>query len=126
MNITLHKHAPLENRYVKTNQSPFMNKKLSKEIMKRLLLRKNFFNSNSDIDGKAYNKQRNYVVNLLRTEKQSFYSNIDTKVITDNRVFWKAVKLLLSEKVTNHPKINLLEADKIISRDDLIAKKFSE
>ena len=34
VNITLVKHAPLKKRYVRTNQSPFMNKKLSKEIMK--------------------------------------------------------------------------------------------
>ena len=32
VNITLDKHAPLKKRYVRANQSPFMNKKLSKEI----------------------------------------------------------------------------------------------
>ena len=35
-------------------------------------------------------------------------------------------KPFLSEKVTKHSKINLVEDDKIISRDDQIAKKFSE
>ena len=40
--------------------------------------------------------------------------------------FWKTVKSLLSEKVTRHSKINLVEDDKIISHDDKIAKKFSE
>ena len=44
----------------------------------------------------------------------------------DNRTFWKTVKPFLSEKVTKHSKINLVEDDKIISRDDQIAKKFSE
>ena len=32
VNITFDKHAPLKKRYVRANQSPFMNKKLSKEI----------------------------------------------------------------------------------------------
>ena len=32
-------HAPLKKRYVHTNQAPFMNKKLSKEIMTRIRLR---------------------------------------------------------------------------------------
>ena len=32
----------------------------------------------------------------------------------------------MSEKVTNNSRINLVEDDKIISRDDQIAKKFSE
>ena len=122
MNITHDKHAPLKKRYVRANQSPFMNKKMSKEIMKRSRLRNKFLNIKSDTDRKAYNKQRNYVVSLLRNEKNNFYSNLDTKFVTDNRTFWKAVKSLLSEKVTKHSKINLLEDDKIIFRDDQIVK----
>ena len=77
-----------------------MNKKLSKEIMKRSRLRNKFLNTKSDIDRKAYNKQHNYVASLLRNEKKNFYSSLDTKVVTDNRTFWKTVKPLLSEKVT--------------------------
>ena len=50
VNITLDKHAPLKKRYVRANQSPFMNKKLSKEIMKRSHLRNKFLNTKSDID----------------------------------------------------------------------------
>ena len=57
VNITLDKHAPSKKRYVRANQSPFMYKKLSKEIMKRSRLRNKFLNTKSDIDRKAYNKQ---------------------------------------------------------------------
>ena len=78
-----------------------MNKKLSKEIMKRSHLRNKFLNTKSDIDRKAYNKQCNYVVSLPRIEK-NFYSNLHTKTVIDNRTFWKTVKPLLSEKVTKH------------------------
>ena len=95
VNITLDKHILLKKRYVRANQSPFMNKKLSKEIMKRSRLRNKFLNTKSYIDRKAYIKQRNYVVSLLRNEKNNFYSNLDTKVVTDNRTFWKTVKPLL-------------------------------
>ena len=103
-----------------------MNKKLSKEIMKRSRLRNKFLNTKSDIDRKAYNKQHNYVVSLLRNEKMNFYSNLDAKVVTDDRTFWKTVKQRLSEKVTKHSKIILDEDDKIISRNEQIDKKFSE
>ena len=126
VNITLDKHAPLKKRNVRANQSPFINKKLSKEIMKRLRLSKKFLNTKSDIDRKAYNKQHNYVVSLLRNERNNFYSSVDTKVVTDNRTFCKTVKPLLSEKVTKHSKINLVEDNKIISRDNQIAENFSE
>ena len=39
VNITLDKHTPLKKRYIIANQSPFMNKKLSEEMMKRSRLR---------------------------------------------------------------------------------------
>ena len=64
-----------------------MNKKLSKEIMKRLRLRNKFLNTKSDIDRKAYNKQRNYAVSRLRNEKKNFYSNLDAKVVIDDIIF---------------------------------------
>ena len=102
MKITLDNHAPLKKRYVKANQSPFINKKLSKEIMKRSRLRNKFLNTKSDIDRKTYNKRLNYVVSLLRNEKRYFYSNLDTRVVIDNRTFWKTVKQLLSEMVLKH------------------------
>ena len=72
VNVTLEKHAPTEKGYARANQAPYMNKKLSKEIMKRPRLRNNFFNAKSDLDRKAYNEQRNYVVSLLRKEKNNF------------------------------------------------------
>ena len=106
LNITLDKHAPLKRRYVRANQSPFINKKLSKEIMKMSRLRNKFLNTKSDIGRKVYNKQHNYVVSLQRNEKKNFYSNLDTKVVIENRTFWKIVKPLLSEKVTSHSQIN--------------------
>ena len=70
VNATLEKHAPPKTRYTRTNQAPFMNKRLIKEIMKSSRLRNKFINSKSNLDRKAYNKQRNYVVSLLKKEKK--------------------------------------------------------
>ena len=79
VNITLDKHAPLKKRYVRANQSPFMYKNLTKQIMKRSRLRKKILNTKSDIDRKAYNKQHNYVASLLRNKKKNFCNNLGTK-----------------------------------------------
>ena len=65
-----------------------MNKKLSKEIMKRSRLRNKFLKTRSDLDRKAYNKQINYVVSLLRKEKNYFTVNLN-------------LNLSLSEKLLN-------------------------
>ena len=126
MNATLEKHAPSKARYTRANQAPYMNKKLSKEIMKRSRLRNKFLNTKSDLDRKAYNKQRNYVVSLMRKEKKEFYGNLNTSVLTENRTFWKTVKPFLAEKSKKVSKITLIEDNQIISQDKQIAKIFNE
>ena len=55
--------------------------------MKRSQLRNKFLNSKSDVDRRAYNKQRNLCVSLIRKEKKSFFSNLNTKDINDNKTF---------------------------------------
>ena len=57
VNVTLEKHARIKKQHVRANQTPNMNKKLSKEIMKRSHLRNKFLNTRSKLDRKAYNKQ---------------------------------------------------------------------
>ena len=64
-----------------------------------------------------YNKQRNYCVNLLRKVKREYYKNLDLKVITDNKKFWKTMKPLFSDKHTNSRNITLIDGEKMISND---------
>ena len=40
---TLNNHAPSKKKFIRDNHLPFMNKELSKEIMRRTQLRNNFF-----------------------------------------------------------------------------------
>ena len=89
VNATLEKHALSKIRYTRANQAPYMNKKLSKETMKRSRLRNKFLNTKSDLDRKTYNKQRNYVVGLLGKEKKEFNVNLNTSVLTESRTFCK-------------------------------------
>ena len=48
--VTLEKHTSSKARYTRANQAPYVNKKLSKEIMKRSRLRNKFLNTKSDFD----------------------------------------------------------------------------
>ena len=77
-------------------------------------LRNKFSNTKSDIDRKAYNKQRNICVSLIRWEKKNFFNNISTHDITDNKTFWKTVKPLFTEKIQTKSKITLIEK-KVVS-----------
>ena len=94
LNEAIQKHAPIKQRYVRTNQASLINKTLNKEIIKRSRLRNKFLNTKRDIDRKVYNKQRNLCVNLIRQESKNFFNNINTRDITDNKIFWKTVKPL--------------------------------
>ena len=68
--------------------------------MKRSRVRNKFLNTKSDIDRKAYNKQRNFCINLIRSEKQNFVSNvINTSDSTDNKIFWKTLKPFFTDKM---------------------------
>ena len=77
--------------------------------MKRSRHRNEFLNTKSDIDRKAYNKQRNLCVSLIRREKKNFFSNINTNDITDNKTFWKTVKPFFTDKIKAKSKITLME-----------------
>ena len=77
--------------------------------MKRSRLRNKFLNTKSDIDRKAYNKQRNLCVSLFRREKKDFFNNISTRDITDNKTFWKTVKPFLQTRYKQNLKLHLLK-----------------
>ena len=46
----LQKHAPIKKRYVRTNQTSFINSKIQKEVMRRIRLRNTFIDSKTDGD----------------------------------------------------------------------------
>ena len=103
------RHAPIKQRYVCANQAPFINKTINEEIMERSRLRNKFLRTKSDIDKKAYNKQRNLCVSLIRREKKNFYNNISTRDITYNKTFWKTVETLVIDKIQANSELHLLK-----------------
>ena len=44
-------------KYIRANNGPFMNKDITKAIIKRTRLRKNYLKNRCDVSGKAYNAQ---------------------------------------------------------------------
>ena len=56
------------------------------------------------------------------TFKKMHYSTLDEKSITDDRHFWKTVKLLLSNKLLHKEKISLSENGEILKTDRITVK----
>ena len=118
----LNMYAPLKKKYIRGNNSPFMNRILSKEIMKRSRLRNKFLKSKSEADKKNYVKQRNYCASLLRRTKKEHYGNLDPRKVAENRTFWRTVKSFLSNKSVENEKIILAEKEEILTKDNSVAK----
>ena len=119
----LNLQAPMKEKYIRANNSPFMNKSLHKAVMTRSRLCNKFLKNPSNANKINYTKYRNYCTGLFKKEKKAFYNNIDTKSITDNRTFWKTVKPMFSD-ITNN-KITLLEGEEIITDNFEIAETFN-
>ena len=52
----------------------------------------------------AYKNTETIVADSLK-RKYNFYNNLDTRLLTDNKTFWKTIKPLLTEKKNNMTKI---------------------
>ena len=70
--------------------------------MARSRLRNKFLKNKTHSNKNAYKRQRNYCVSVFRKEKKSFFENLDTKNITDNKKFWKTVKRFLANKSSSN------------------------
>ena len=120
----LGKHAPMKQKSIRANESPFMTKILKKEMMNRSRLRNKYLRNSSESNKLAYNKQRNICTSLLRKEKKSYSENLVTSHITDNKMFWKTIKPMFSKKCTIKEKITLVKI--IISDCQPVAEIFSK
>ena len=122
----LNRHAPQKQRYVRSNQSKFMDRELNKAVMKRSRLRNKFIKDKTQVSKEAYTKQRNLCTSMVRKKKRIYFSNLNTRDLTDNRSFWKTVKPLFSDKSSGDGKLVLIEGDDILSEDTKVANALNE
>ena len=122
----LNRHAPLKQKIIRGNGAPYVTKALRKAIMTRSRLESRYHLNRTDENYSLFKKQRNYVSNLYKKERKKFYKNLDTKLLSDSRKFWKNIKPFLSDKSQKDNKIVLIEDDDQIVTDDAeICEKFN-
>ena len=99
-----------------------MNKTLCKAVMTRARLRNRYIRNPTQTNETIYKRFRNYCVNLFKKEKKKYYENLDIKSFTDNKLFWRTIKPLFSDKQQHSNNITLIENNKRISDDLEIAE----
>ena len=97
-----------------------MTKELNKAIMTRSRLRNKYLKEKSVESKIAYDKQRNYCLNLLRRIEKNYFANINISSINDNKKFWKTVNPLFSDKIFHKETINLVENDTTLSDNRVV------
>ena len=122
----LNTHAPIKEKHVRCNQSPFMNKQLRKSIMARTHLLNKYSKDNSTGNLFAHKKLRNLCVKLLRKSRKVFYNNLNVKRITDNRKFWQTIKPNFIDKTLKDERITFVDEDKVIIEENDVAKNFKD
>ena len=123
---TFNKDAPMKKIYIRANYANFVTKDLQKTIMLRSQFRNIFLKEKSLESKKAYNKQGNIYIKMVKKAKKEHFQNIGLSEIADNKKFWKTVSLLFGNKVKINRKINLIEKIVLIISDVVIAKTFKE
>ena len=112
----LNTHAPIKEKHVRCNQSPFMNQQLRKAIMTRTHLLNKYRKDNSAGSLFAYKRQINLCVKLLRKSKKVFYNNLNVRRMTDNRKFWQTIKPNFTDKTLKDERIILVDGGKAIQK----------
>ena len=62
----------------------------------------------------------------MKNTKKSYFENLDTKKITDNRNFWRTVLPLFTQNSSKGEKINLIDDGKTISSDKELCETFNQ
>lgn len=119
---TLNFHAPKKKKVVRGNNAPFMNRTLSKAFMTRARLRNKYFKFPTPENKLSYTKHKNFCTNLLKREKKKYYTELDVKILEDNKKFWQKVKPLFSEKSMIKQSIRLNIDGKIVSEKKQVAE----
>ena len=118
--------APIKQKHVRGNQSPFMNKDIPKAIMTRTRLRNSFLNEFTQMTRLTYKKQRNYCVSLMCQSKKQYYGSLNVNHIADNKNFWRVVKPNFSNKILDSNRVILRGGGKTISDTEKVADSFNK
>ena len=128
VNIYIHilnTHAPIKPKYIRTNENPFISKKLRQAIMLKSKLRNRYNKLRTEEAIIMYKRQRNTYTSLLRKCKKAYFNSIRPSDVADNKKFWKVIRPFFSDSNTTRERIALNENDVICDSDDKVATIFN-
>ena len=121
----LDKYAPIKQKTVRANNTPYMTKALRKAMMKRTELANKYHKHRKDEDYAKLKKHRNYVNRLYKKERRDYFNNLQKTDLEDIKSFWKTGKPLLSDKSRFHKNIRIVKNGCIVDNNQEMAEEFN-
>ena len=123
----LDKYAPMKTKMLRGNQSRFMNKSLSKAIMKRSSLKSKYLKNRNNLNRKNYTKQRNLCVTLKREAIKDVFRRATINLKGKPKPFYDLIKPYLTNKgALSSTDINLVLENNIISNENELVEIFNK
>ena len=69
-----------------------------KAIVMRSRLKNRFNKTRMDENWSLFRTERNLCPKLLRKTKEDYYSKVNPKLVSDNKIFWRTIKPYFSDK----------------------------
>ena len=99
---------------------------LLRHIGKEVAYEIDVWKNKSEVNRINFIKQRNYCLKSVENnQKTILWKSITRQDATDNKKFWKTVKLHLSDKLKLIKEITLVEDDKIFTQDKKVAEELN-
>ena len=109
-------------RVVRANEVPYMTKALRKVIATRSRFENRYYRHETAESKWVHKKQKNDVSRLYKILRRKYYTNLDIKMITDNKRFWSTMKPFFSDKgAGTKSNISLVEGNDILTDDKDVA-----
>ena len=125
--INLDKFAPLKKKKVRGNQSRFMNKELSKAIMKRSHLKSKYLRSPTNLNRTNFKKQRNLCVTLKRKAIKEDFEKSTINLKKNSKKFYDLIKPYLTNKgALCSNDIVLFENNQLVTQEEKLTEIFNE
>ncbi len=87
----LDKHAPLKKKMVRGNHSSFMNKELSKAIMKRSALKSKYNKNKNAVNRGNFKRQRNQCVSLRKKAIKENFNRACSNIEGNSKPFYAKI-----------------------------------
>ena len=113
----------MKRKLLRANHVSYVSKSLQKAIIRSSYLEKVYFKNRTENSLEGFKKQKNFCSQLYKKEK--IFNSLNPSFVKDKKLFWKTVKLFLSNKGGRGSNIQLVEDNELLKDDQKIADQLN-